>query len=113
MVGGGIWLFGNSDQKNSQTAPPAPVTEVKAESSTTPATESLKPASTYVATEEAPPKRTSSSCDSNYTGCVPIASDVDCSGGRGNGPAYVSGPVSVIGSDIYDLDRDGDGVACE
>ncbi|SMQ71135.1 G5 domain-containing protein [Agreia sp. VKM Ac-1783] len=53
-------------------------------------------------------------CDSNYSGpCVPIASDVDCAGGSGNGPAYVSGPVYVVGADIYDLDRDGDGVACD
>jgi hypothetical protein len=54
-----------------------------------------------------------SNCDPNYTGCVPIASDVDCAGGSGNGPAYVRGPVRVIGSDIYGLDRDGDGVACQ
>jgi hypothetical protein len=54
------------------------------------------------------------SCDPNYGGvCVPIAADVDCAGGSGNGPAYVSGPVEVIGNDIYDLDRDGDGIACE
>ncbi|GIJ23614.1 G5 domain-containing protein [Micromonospora lutea] len=53
-------------------------------------------------------------CDPNYAGaCVPIASDVDCAGGSGNGPAYVSGPVRVIGSDIYDLDRDGDGIGCD
>jgi hypothetical protein len=51
-------------------------------------------------------------CDPNYSGCVPIASDVDCAGGKGNGPAY-TGRTTVIGSDIYDLDRDGDGVACE
>ncbi|MEU3274358.1 hypothetical protein ABZ639_26245 [Saccharomonospora sp. NPDC006951] len=54
-----------------------------------------------------------SQCDPNYTGCVPIASDVDCAGGSGNGPAYVSGPVKVIGSDVYGLDSDGDGIACE
>lgn len=54
-----------------------------------------------------------SDCDSNYSGCVPVASDVDCASGSGNGPAYVSGPVRVIGSDIYDLDRDGDGWGCE
>lgn len=55
-----------------------------------------------------------SGCDPNYAGpCVPIASDVDCAGGSGNGPAYVGGPVTVIGSDIYGLDRDGDGVGCE
>jgi resuscitation-promoting factor RpfB len=52
-------------------------------------------------------------CDPNYSGCVPIASDVDCAGGSGNGPAYVTGPVRVIGSDIYDLDRDGDGYGCD
>jgi len=52
-------------------------------------------------------------CDPNYSGCVPIASDVDCAGGSGNGPAYVQGPVTVIGSDIYGLDSDGDGIACE
>ena len=55
-----------------------------------------------------------SGCDRNYAGaCVPIASDVDCAGGSGNGPAYVRGPVTVVGSDIYGLDRDGDGVGCE
>lgn len=53
-------------------------------------------------------------CDPNYAGaCVPIASDVDCAGGSGNGPAYVQGPVRVIGRDIYGLDRDGDGIGCE
>lgn len=55
-----------------------------------------------------------SDCDPNYTGnCVPIARDVDCAGGKGNGPAYVRGPVYVVGEDIYGLDRDGDGVGCE
>ncbi|MEH6740792.1 MAG: hypothetical protein V7695_19935 [Sulfitobacter sp.] len=54
-------------------------------------------------------------CDPNYQNppCVPIASDVDCAGGRGNGPAYVAGPVNVIGTDIYGLDRDKDGIGCE
>lgn len=55
-----------------------------------------------------------SRCDPNYSGpCVPIASDVDCAGGGGNGPAFVSGPVIVIGTDIYELDRDGNGTGCE
>ena len=53
-------------------------------------------------------------CDPNYEGaCVPIASDVDCAGGSGNGPEYVRGPVYVVGSDIYGLDREGDGVGCD
>ncbi|GAB2557803.1 G5 domain-containing protein [Kribbella endophytica] len=54
-----------------------------------------------------------SGCDSNYSGCVPIASDVDCAGGSGNGPEYVEGPVDVLGSDVYGLDADDDGVGCE
>ena len=54
-----------------------------------------------------------SACDPNYSGCVPVASDVDCAGGSGNGPAYVRGPVRVVGKDIYKLDQNGDGVACE
>ena len=61
-------------------------------------------------TKEPQPTR---QCDPNYGGCVPIAYDVDCAGGSGDGPAYVSGPVQVIGSDIYDLDRDGDGWGCD
>lgn len=58
--------------------------------------------------------RSTRRCDPNYSGaCVPIASDVDCAGGGGNGPAYVQGRVRVVGTDIYDLDRDGDGIACD
>lgn len=56
----------------------------------------------------------SGSCDPNYTGdCVPIASDVDCAAGSGNGPEYVEGPVTVVGEDVYGLDRDNDGTGCE
>jgi hypothetical protein len=43
---------------------------------------------------------------------VPIDSDVDCAGGSGNGPSY-TGYVQVIRTDVYDLDGDGDGEACE
>ncbi len=54
-------------------------------------------------------------CDPNYENppCVPIADDVDCASGNGNGPAYVNGPVRVIGRDVYGLDRDGNGIGCE
>lgn len=59
-------------------------------------------------------KAMAQSCDPNYEGqCVPVASDVDCAGGSGNGPAYVRGPVYVVGRDIYGLDRDGDGIGCD
>jgi resuscitation-promoting factor RpfB len=64
---------------------------------------------TRVKAEPAPAK-----CDPNYSGaCVPIASDVDCGGGSGNGPAYVYGTVKVIGDDIYGLDADGEGYGCD
>jgi hypothetical protein len=52
-------------------------------------------------------------CDSNYTPCVPVASDVDCEGGSGDGPEYVAGPVTVVGEDIYGLDRDNNRIGCE
>jgi hypothetical protein len=55
-----------------------------------------------------------SQCDPNYAGaCLdPNSADYDCEGGSGDGPDY-TGRVEVIGDDPYDLDRDGDGVACE
>ena len=53
-------------------------------------------------------------CDPNYPGnCVPIASDLDFAGGKGNGLVYVRGPDYVVGSDIYGLDRAMDGVGYE
>jgi len=70
----------------------------------------VKPAASNPAV---PPPQTDRHCDPNYSPCVPIASDVDCAGGEGNGPAYVKGPVKVIGKDIYKLDGDHDGIGCE
>ena len=67
----------------------------------------------YIWSRSIPVGSTGSSCDPNYEPCVPISSDVDCAGGTGNGPAYVRGPVRVVGVDIYGLDRDGNGVGCE
>jgi len=75
---------------------------------TAPTTSSPPPTIPPVAVAALP----SNPCDPNYTGCVPIDSDVDCRGGSGNGPSY-TGPVEVVGADIYDLDRDNDGLACE
>jgi hypothetical protein len=48
---------------------------------------------------------------------VLVAQDVDCIGphareGHHDGPAFVSGPLLVIGNDVYDLDANGDLVAC-
>ena len=74
----------------------------------------LPPSSSPPLPPPPPEPQAASQCDANYSGaCVPIASEVDCEGGSGNGPAYVRGPVYVVGEDIYDLDADGDGVGCE
>jgi len=72
---------------------------------------------TYVAPPPVPepePAPASGGCHPSYEGeCVGFASDADCAGGSGNGPIYVTGPVRVVGPDVYDLDRDGDGIACD
>lgn len=53
-------------------------------------------------------------CHPSYAGaCLdPDASDYDCAGGSGNGPKY-TGRVTVVGPDVFDLDRDNDGIGCE
>jgi hypothetical protein len=88
--------------------------------STTTSTTTLAPTTTVpltTTTVAAPPRTVApvQQCTTGYSPCIPLGGDVDCAGGSGNGPRYVSGPVSVDQSagDIYDLDRDGDGVGCE
>jgi hypothetical protein len=72
-----------------------------------------KPPTTKPATKPTT-KAPAQNCNPNYTPCVPNDPvDVDCSGGSGNGPSYVKGPVQVIGSDPYGLDTDHDGIGCE
>lgn len=52
--------------------------------------------------------------DTRTGGCIRAdVGDYDCAGGSGNGPNYVRGPVYVVGPDVFDLDRDGDGIGCE
>jgi hypothetical protein len=54
--------------------------------------------------------KSSSGCDPNYAGCVPLyPPDLDCSDIRRLGLA----PVRVIGIDVHRLDSDGDGSGCE
>jgi hypothetical protein len=54
------------------------------------------------------------SCHASYEGgCLdPNSYDYDCEGGSGDGPDY-TGTVRVVGDDVFDLDRDGDGIACD
>jgi len=53
-------------------------------------------------------------CHPSYKGACrdPNASDYDCAGGSGNEPVY-TGPVRVVGVDVFGLDADGDGYGCE
>lgn len=65
------------------------------------------------AAQEPPAAGQASGCNANYTPCVPNDPvDVDCEGGSGNGPSYVTGPVTVVGNDVYGLDADHDTVGC-
>ncbi|GAA1811916.1 hypothetical protein GCM10009682_36590 [Luedemannella flava] len=134
-IGGVMGLVDNSGQatdsrpkaaalgaeRTSAPATTAPVTTAAA--STTPA-KPTAPKTTAPRTTKASPKPKASpttkkttapaNCNPNYSPCVPNDPvDVDCAGGSGNGPSYVQGPVRVIGDDVYDLDRDGDGIACD
>ena len=54
-----------------------------------------------------------SSCTAGYSPCLPPASDYDCFGGEGNGPAFVYQSVRVTGSDPQGLDRNHNGIGCE
>jgi hypothetical protein len=50
-----------------------------------------------------------SSCSPSYQPCLPVVSDLDCADVIALGLA----PVRVIGPDVYHLDGNHDGVACE
>mgnify|MGYP001075219972 CR=1 FL=1 len=88
--------------------------ELVSDAVTTPPVTEVTSIGTYVAPAAPPPPAAApGNCDPNYAeACVPIASDVDCVGGKGNGPAYFDGVARVVGRDIYKLDGDGDGWAC-
>jgi hypothetical protein len=67
---------------------------------------------TIVVSDLKKPPVSGGNCTPGYSPCLAPAEDYDCAGGGGNGPEYVYGTVYVTGSDPYDLDSDGDGVAC-
>lgn len=79
-----------------------------------PAVMSVQITTTTAATAETGAVADGAGCHASYAGrCVPAGvSDVDCSGSDQDGP-YFTGEVDVIGPDQYELDPDGDGVACE
>ena len=90
----------------SETASAIPTTEPSPLPSEPAPLPTIEPAPLPSETEE------TQECTPGYDPCLPPASDYDCAGGSGNGPAY-SGPVRVSGPDIYDLDRDGNGYGCQ
>lgn len=53
-------------------------------------------------------------CHPSYKGkCLKVgAGDYDCIGGSGDGPNY-TGRVRVVGTDVFRLDADKDGIGCE
>jgi Excalibur calcium-binding domain len=54
-----------------------------------------------------------SGCSGPSMASSPTVIDYDCAGGYGDGPRFVQGPFMLSGADIYGLDRDKDGIACE
>jgi hypothetical protein len=101
-----------------QTPTPTPTPTATPTPKPTPApTAKPTPAPTPKPTAKPKPKATAApaSCSTSYQGaCLKLGiGDYDCAGGSGNGPNYVKGPIYVVGDDIFDLDRDGDGIACE
>ena len=104
----------SSPQVEPQPAAPAPPAgETPTVAPTTLAPPVYRPAPTIP--DRVPTTTTPVACDPNYTGgCVPVTTeDVDCFGGGEDGPSFVVGPLQVVGIDIYLLDPDQDGTACE
>lgn len=63
-----------------------------------------------IASPKASAVTTGVKCDRNYAGCIPVfPPDVDCTDIKRLGLA----PVKVIGKDVHNLDRDGDGIGCD
>ena len=106
----GIWVTPASTTTVPPTTTAAPTTTAPPTTTTTtttaPPTTTTLPVTTTAAADPG--------CHPSYLDeCVPVGvEDVDCRGGSGNGPYYV-GRVRVVGPDVYDLDRDGDGIGCE
>lgn len=103
-------LSATSEQQT--TAEQTTTTERQVTTTTAAPTTTAPPTTTVYVPPPTQPLAPQGGCHPSYDPCVPYASDVDCEGGSGNGPAY-TGTVSVVGPDEYGLDSDGDGVGCE
>jgi hypothetical protein len=96
------------------TTPPAAIASVVSETTTSTASTSTTTTTTSTTTTSMSTTTTSLPCHPSYGACVPtVASDVDC-GGSGDGPVFIAAmSFPVVGADVYELDFDGDGIACE
>ena len=132
IIGGsilGLAVLGVIGQATGAGADSASKTPPAAASTSTPAPAAPSPTSKPEPTTKAPPASkpapapkpepttkasAAPACHPSYVGaCLdPTAADYDCIGGSGNGPEY-TGRVTVVGPDVFDLDRDGDGIGCE
>jgi len=90
-------------------------TTTKAPTTSAPTTTRRRVRSTSTTRRSSAGTSSQRNCDPSYPDtCLHVgAGDYDCSGGSGNGPNYVDGPIQVKAPDPFDLDRDGDGVGCE
>jgi len=63
----------------------------------------------------AAPANATPACHPSYAGvCLELdAVDYDCIGTSGDGPLFTPGPFAVVGPDVFLLDADANGIACE
>ena len=116
----GLLATACEEQEKVKPTPPTATVEAKATDTPAPLPTPPMPTDTPPPPEPTvpPPQPTEApkqaNCHPSYEGaCLdPNCSDYDCAGGTGNGPCF-TGRVRVVGPDVYDLDRDNDGIGCE
>ncbi len=96
------------------TVPPVPAPVDVAPKVTVPKPTAARPAPPRK-TVPKPPVKPQGNCNPAYpTKCLKDGiGDYDCSSGKGNGPNYAVGPLTVRAPDPFELDSDGDGIGCE
>lgn len=105
-------------------APPATTAVTPTTRKPTTAT-TAKPTPTTAAPTTVAPTTTTAPCNANYGKCLNRSTDYDCANidsddpdwspadADRNGPNFVAGPFAVTGTDVFGLDQNGNGVACE
>lgn len=111
LLGVGVSAFAGVNNQNTQASSSQPlVTTSPQVQESQPADDSEEP-DTSTSTSEATVDTSdtsdsdTNSCNPNYSGCLPNVGDLNC--------ADIGHQVTVTGTDVYHLDRDGDGIGCE